>query len=231
MISANELRTEELRLKYLELIQRPDVFPTRANWQFITSNAMRGLGFALYHKYLTALTIDDNDRQQLHDIAVEEFPAYLAAIDRDEALEVIYSDVTTAPAHTAELIRNTALFSAEHIIDLLNRGCIKFAIDILDVYQPSYGIDDVEPIERLIELIDRLPSSGKIERKTGIFGSTEKYVCPRGHVNPPDTEYCHHAGCGMNARGLTESQEKNIAVLGNRLNALKSILSQLGYNF
>ena len=52
IITDEQLKTEELRLRYLELIDKPDVYPTRANWQFITSHAMAGLGSALYRKYL-----------------------------------------------------------------------------------------------------------------------------------------------------------------------------------
>lgn len=225
MISAEELRTEELRLKYLKLIQRPDVFPTRANWEFIISNAMRGLGYALYHKYLTAVTIDENDRQNLHDVAAEEFPRYLAAIDRLEAIDVVYSDITTAPTYTVGLIRKINLFDANSLIYHLDNGDYDFVFSVLDVYQPTYDESDLEPMDELMSRIDNLPALGKIENRPGLFGSSEKYICPDGHVNPSDAEYCRHTGCGKDARGLTEAQENAVTIYFNRLEALHSLLS------
>lgn len=224
MITAEELRIEELRLKYLDLIERPDVFPTRANWQFITSNAMTGLARKLYDKYLTALTIDDNDREHLHDIAIEEFPKFIAAVARPEAIDAIYSDISTDPVAAASLIRDNKLFDADKLRELVEDGDIGFAISLLDVYQPDYSAEDVGAMEALMECIDSLPQVGMIAQKSGLFGSSEKYICPDGHTNPADAEYCQHSGCGKNARGLTEAEEKNIAVFSHRLYALKSLL-------
>lgn len=225
MISAEQLRNEERRLRYLTLIERPDVFPTLANWQFITSNALQGLGHHLYKKYLTSITIDDNDREELHDIAVKEFPAYLAAIDRREAVDVVYGDVTTAPEHTIRLIRDNRLFDASSISRLISAGNLDFAMSVIDVYQPEYSFADLEAMENLGSQIDSLPLRGIIEERQGFFGSSEKYICPDGHINPADNVYCR--GCGKNARGLTETQEKAIAQFKGRLQALKSLLSNI----
>lgn len=225
MISAEQLRVEELRLKYLELIDRPDVFPTRANWQFITSNSMRGLAKPLYRKYLTALTIDDNDREQLHDIAVEEFPKYIASIDRFEAIKALLSDITTVPENTATLIRDNNLFDADSLIDLIDRGDLHFALALLDVYQPDYSREDLAAMEELLDRIDSLPQTGSITRRGSFFGEKEMYICPDGHSNSADTEYCRHAGCGKNARGLTQQEENTIKLFSNRLSALRSLFA------
>lgn len=223
-ITAEELRVEELRLRYLELIERPDVFPTRANWQFISSHAMRGLGHALYHKYLSALTIDDNDREELHDIAIEEFPKYLRCIDRDEALEVIYTDLVTAHDATLEIIRELNLFDADYLINQLDCDELSKVMAVLDVYQPSYEARDIEPMKELLERLQSLPETGSVMQVSGLFGSSLKYVCPAGHKNPPETEFCTHPGCGLNRHGLTRDDVAKIAVFGNRVKALESLL-------
>lgn len=225
-ISADELRTEEIRLKYLNLLERPDVFPTRGNWKFIASNSMQGMARLLYQKFLTALTIDENDREQLHDIAIEEFPEYISAIDRTEAIDALYSDVTTVSDITVDIIRRNNLFDAKSLLKLIETGHTDIAVQILDVYQPSYSESDIRPMEKLLERIDRLPRIGYIEHRSGIFGASEKFICPDGHSNPADTEYCTHAGCGKNARGLTEPQEYAINLLSNRIEALKELLKK-----
>ena len=223
MISAEELRAEELRLRYRELLVRPDVFPTEANWQFIISRRMPGLASLLYQKYLVALTIDDNDRDQLHDVAVEQFPEYISAIDRREAIDALYSDVTTSPDKTAALIRKNNLFDASALIGLIDDGEVNFALSVIDVYQPDYSEEDVEQMEHLMYRLDSLPRHGYVEQRGGIFGASERYICPDGHSNPADTEYCRHSGCGKNARGLSEKQEKAISLFISRISVLKSM--------
>lgn len=224
-ISADELKTEELRLRYLDLIRRPEVFPTRANWQFISSHAMRGLGHELYRKYLGALTIDDNDRQPLHDTAIEEFPKYLAAISRAEAVEVIYSDVTTATEATLELIREQSLFDAPSLTRLIQDGHLREAMAVLDVYQPEYTEADLGPMRRLLQTLDTLPELGSVEQVSGLFGSSLKYICPAGHRNSPDDRYCRHEGCGLDICGLTAADTARIGLFRSRLTALTDLLS------
>lgn len=229
MISSDQLHIEELRLRYLELLERPDVFPTVKNWEFITENRMQGLGKALYHKFLIAHTIDDNDREGLHDVAITEFPKYLGAIGHREAVETVYSDITTLPGVAEALIRENLLFDAPKLLEILHTGNLNFVINVLDVYQPDYDIADYLPMKELLEELDGLPTRGSIETKSGIFGSSEKYICPNGHTNSTDTEYCTHSGCGLNMRGLTQAQEKKIDLYSKRVEALASILEQAGY--
>ncbi len=223
-VSAADLKIEELRLRYLGLIARADVFPTRANWQFIASHKMRGLGHGLYLKYLTALTIDDNDREPLHDIAVEEFPKYLRCIDRKEAVDVIYSDLVTAPEATLEIIREQNLFDAESLSNMLDEGELTKVMYLLDVYQPSYEDYDLGPMKTLLMKLDSLPETGGVRQVDGLFGSSMKYICPAGHKNPSDTEYCTHSGCGLDAKGLTQSDHAKIELFRNRIKALEGLI-------
>lgn len=224
MITAEELRIEEIRLQYLELIDKPDVFPTRKNWDFIIKNAMRGMALPLYRKYLTAITIDDNDREELHDIAIEKFPEYIRMANREEALQAIYSDIVTAPFETQKLLRENCLFDADYLIDLIEAGELNFALSVIDCYKPEYTEIDLEAIEELLEIIERLPDVGTIESRNGIFGVSEKYICPDGHVNNADVEFCTHSGCGKDIRGLTSQQEDKVLALSRRFAALKSLL-------
>lgn len=225
-VSADDLKIEELRLRYLELIERPDVFPTLANWRFITSHKMRGLGHSLYRKYLQALTVDDTDREELHEIAIAEFPVYIKAIDREEAIDVVYSDLTTAPEATLEIIHEAGLFSAEYLINLLDDGDLSTVMAILDVYQPEYTDNDLEPMAELSQRLHSLPELGGVREVGGLFGSSMKYVCPQGHKNSAEAEYCTHPGCGLNKYGLTKQDNTRLATYTNRVKALKSLLEQ-----
>lgn len=224
MITADQLKIEELRLRYLEMITRPEVFPTRANWQFISRNRMQGLGHALFGKYLAALTVDEVDREELHDIAIEEFPEYLRAADRDEALDVVYTGITSAPGKVVKMIYDCQLFDADYLINLLDNDELPLVMQLIGSYQPEYSAHDLESMSILLERLQNLPALGKIEVRAGLFGSSEKYVCPNGHVNSADTEYCSHSGCGLDARGLTEQQETALVDFENRVTALRGLV-------
>ncbi len=222
-VTAEQLKAEELRLRYIELLRDPSVYPTRKNWDYIISNHMPGLGRELYSRYLAAATVDDVDASELHQIALEEFPKYLMAVERDYALEVVYADTTTAPDATATLIEQCGLFDADYLINLINIGELSMAIRLLCVYQPSYTDADVDAMQCLANKIAALPEVGGVEHRVGMFGSSEKYICPNGHANPVDTIYCTHSGCGLDARGLTAAQEKAVDTFMYRLKALHSL--------
>ncbi|MDO4320401.1 MAG: hypothetical protein Q4C34_07470 [Bacteroidales bacterium] len=228
VITAEQLKTEELRLRYLELIEKPDVFPTRANWQFIISHGMLGLGPALYRKYLASRTIPEMDREELHDIAVEQFPAYLCAVPRRYAVETVYSDFTTDPASTASLIRECRLFDARGIMAMIQAGRLSTALDVIDTYSAEYTADDLAQMQSLVRCLDSLPELGSVEQRRGLLGSSVKYICPRGHVNDGDRTYCGHSGCGLDIHGLTSEQADRIEILRHRVRALATLISGIG---
>lgn len=224
-VDAETLRAEELRLRYLEIIDRPDIFPTPANWQYIIAHAMHGLGQALYHKYLVALDREPDDREPLHQAAVEHFPEYLRAMPPEYAAEVVYGDVTTDPEAARQLIRDVRLFDAGRIADLIRHGNVDFALSVIDVYRESYTPADLEDMEDLAAILDALPEQGRMEQRRSLLGSLSmKYICPRGHVNDGDRRFCTHGGCGLDTRGLTRPQSESIDTFRLRLRALRTLL-------
>ena len=224
IITDEQLKTEELRLRYLELIDKPDVYPTRANWQFITSHAMAGLGSALYRKYLASFTIPEIDREELHDIALEQFPLYLKAVPRRCAVDTVYADFTTAPEATIALIRDCRLFDARGILSMMHAGHTDTALEIIDTYSSEYTADDLAQMQSLARYIDSMPRTGVVEQRRGLLGSSVKYICPRGHVNDGERTYCTHSDCGLDIYGRTAAQNERIALFRHRLRALATLL-------
>lgn len=224
-VTARSLKAEELRLRYEELLADASVFPTKANWDYIIENRMEGIGALLMQKYLTALHIDDVDRVELHQVAVDEFPRYLEAIERDYALEVVYGNTSDKRAFV-DLVRRCRLFDADYLIDMIRCDGLSPAIEVLDVYQPEYDEASLEAMKRLLAFFDELPRLGRYENRQGLFGSSVKYICPAGHVGgDASTVYCQHSGCGLDVRGLTESQAKAVGILAHRVKALGNLLS------
>lgn len=223
IFSALDVKTEELRLRYVELLQRPDVYPTRANWKYISESRMRGLCRLLYGKYLTALTIDDNDRDELHDVAVAEFPKYLAGVGLDEAVEAIYCDIDTNTGATKSLIRDCRLFDAGRLEALLREGRIRFVLDLTDVYRREYDEAQFNDMKSLASALDNMPELGHIEERQGLFGRQSRFICPEGHNNTADNVFCNH--CGLDIFGKSEADYARIELLNKRIEALESLIA------
>lgn len=222
IFSAQDIKTEELRQRYMELLKRIDVYPTKANWRYISDSRMRGLCSLLYGKYLTALTIGDADRDELHVVAVDEFPRYLATVDLEEAIEAVYGDVDTAADATIELIRTYGLFDAGRLAELLSYGHRRMVLDVIDVYRREYDESELLAMKRLVEMLENLPELGRIEIRQGIFGKQTRYICPEGHSNPAGSIYCSH--CGLDTYGISENDYSRIDMLKNRIVALESLM-------
>ncbi len=169
-ITAEQLKVEEIRLHYEQLLEDRNTFPTRANWQYICDNAMTGIGEQLYLKYLTACGIEECDRAELHQIAIEEFPKYLKAIDRDYAIAIVYGDTTSATEETIDLIKQCQLFSADYLSNLIDCNELNFVFKILPVYQPEYTQSDLISMRALSDKLHSLEKIERTEETKGLFG-------------------------------------------------------------
>ena len=188
---------------------------------------MTGLGPALYHKYLVALDLPEDDREPLHLAAIKYFPEYLRVVPRGYAAHTVYSDVTTMPDTGLRLIHELELFDAAEISRLLDLGHTAFALGALDAYSSEYDADDLVAMERLRQRLDRLPELGRIENRRNILGNlVPRYICPAGHVCDASQQFCTHSGCGLDIHGITRPQADAIALFDRRLRALRSLLDR-----
>lgn len=210
--------------KYKAQLQRPEVFPTEDNWQYITENAMSEVADELYHKYLISWLTPENDRSDFHRIALDCFPAYLTAIDRDSALDAIYADVDTAPEAALTLIRDCSLFSAPDLANLLKKDShIGFVAQCLKAFQPDYDDNDLHDMQALLQKMKSLPETGQISQERGLFSREDKYICPKGHSNSAKTQFC--TTCGLNICGLTADEDACINLFATRIKTLASLLN------
>lgn len=222
-ISYDALKAEELRLRYKDLLKDPSVYPTISNWDYIILNKMEGIGDLLYAKYKSSISIDDADRHDLHNVAIEKFPEYLKAVSCDYASDVVYAHISDGDI-ALNLIRECNLFSAGHIIDCIEQTHDLRVLDVIDVYRKEYTDADYRAMCDLNSLLQSLPKRGFIEDVRGLFGYSSKYICPNGHSNDAGVKYCTHSGCGLDIFGITKSQSEAIERFRNRIIALENLL-------
>lgn len=165
-VTSDELKAECLRIRYAKLLEKPEVFPSKTNWDYIIDHKMEGLGERLYRKYLVSWMLTPEDRNEFNDVALKEFPKYLKAVNRHYALDIVYGDITSAPDATTCLIAEAELFDAKRLLDLIDKDC-DFVIANLGAFQPEYDGDDADHMATLMERLDNLPrrsdtSSGNI---------------------------------------------------------------------
>lgn len=223
-VSAEALNTELLRRRYVELLEQPDVFPSQANWDFIIDNRLTGVGEGLYRKFLVSAVLPESERRSPNRIALKEFPRYIASVPREYAVEVVYDDTVSAPDATRKLIEDCRLFDANAILGLVRRGEAGMAADLLAVFQPLYDAKDLADMKALLQRMRHLPEEGEIISNAGLLRREVRYICPAGHSNAAEADYCTHSGCGLNIHGLTRRQCEAIDDFERRVNALSDLL-------
>lgn len=241
-ITAEQLSVEMLRRRYASLLEREEVYPSDENWQYIIDHRLcRGLVNKLYRKYLVSSLMPGNQLTGWHKIALRRFPEYITSIDRNAALDAVYADTASSPKVTSDLIHKCRLFSAPHLLGILSDtrsygndvpqdarreslACLDFVVSALDAMQPDYGQFDVKNMRSLLEALQNLPPLGEVVEGQGIFSRSRKYVCPCGHSNSADDEFCRTAGCGRDIYGLTEGQREAIAAFRERIGVIAELL-------
>lgn len=224
-VSCEALNAECLRRRYARLLEKPEVFPSEANWKFIIENRMGGIGHLLMRKYLVSWLMPDDKRSVYNTLALRYFPEYLAAVDRSYALRLVYEDIESAPEAFTKLVRELKLFDARELRRMIEeRGAVELALTVLDVDQPYYTAGDARAMRALLGVLRSLPKLGRVEERHGLFSHEMRYYCPAGHSNPTGEAFCTHSGCGLNIYGLTREQADAIDIFAEKLDALDSLL-------
>lgn len=224
-VTAQQLNAEVLKRKYLRLLENPDIFPSKKNWDYIIENNMHELAPALYQKYLSAINIEETARGTYHNDTIEKFPSYLEYIPRRHAIKTLYSDTSTNSKASIDLAIKLNLFDIDGILDMLDRDEIRAAARMLIAMKPSYDTNDLDDLKDLLDDFLELPEIGHFEGNAiGLLAGGERYICPKGHVNKGNVEYCTHEDCNLNIKGLTPTEVECIDEYAQRIEILEEML-------
>ena len=156
--------------------------------------------------------------------ALAHFREYLSLINRENAISAIYPLVGEPNLDAIGIIRANKLFDAESIENLIDRGLLDDACNILTSSKPTYTEVDITSMKALSVKLHNLPDKGSLSFvKGGLFSKDgEKYICPEGHVNNKEIEFCEK--CGLNIKGLTKDNVRSIKQFDEAINALEYLL-------
>ena len=128
----------------------------------------------------------------------------LLAFPKEKLIPIIYSDDLSNHKSYIAIIKNGGYFDAKSILNFLDID-IHVAIILLEARTNYYTKEDLSYMKQIIDKLDNLPNTGKIElTKGGLLGKEQmKFICEKGHRNDPEAEFCN---CGVNLKGLTKTE-------------------------
>lgn len=201
--------------------RRKDMLPTEDEWNFILQHNLAELAADLYGFYVTAYYDQTYEASKL---TVNNFRTFLANMPYDEAVEVIYQDYIQRHDIAFDLIRDNHLFCPQKIYPLIEQGYPELAAELLGTEKDEYTDFDLEKMIDLVKAFERLPDKGKIQEIKSILSSkiVEMYICPKGHKNDKKVEFC--TSCGLNIKGLTKANAKEIEWLKTKVSILQELI-------
>lgn len=199
--------------------------PTQNDWQFLQNSPLPEIAPIILQLYLERINQDQSTLTEAEKQLMANTTNFFRNIDEQKAVEILYNEIINKPKACLKIINSNNLFSAQKIIELLNKKEMSIAIDCLPVNKNYYTKHDLLLMEEIVTLFENLEDLGKIELVKGVLAKAkEKYICPEGHSNNSDIIYCVTYGCGKNIKGLNKNQDEIIRKFKIKTNSLKEIL-------
>ena len=201
--------------------ERKDWAPSLEDWEYILTHYMPELASSLIACFFTLADFQkENYLQNLN--------LYLATLPYSLAIDALYPFLEEHPKDILPLIEKNMLFNADKVLNYIENGNLSLAISLLDKPKEHYNMEDLTKMENIISKFENLPDKGKIEKVvSGLFSKKEEemYICPNGHKNDINAEFCGKYDCELNIKGLNRSDVAAIKIFTNKVKALKDILT------
>ena len=235
-VSLAYMRRRQLTLSLSRKLDDDSYSLTESDWNNILTYSLTDLTRKIYSRYLeNAHETISNIPLAEKKLLLENFVPFLKSMDFDEAAEVVYSDISTDPFCTAEVIRTCNLFHPQIIARLLDPENKHFIISLLDTDKPTYNRDDLKAMREIEAFLDNLPDTGHyIEGREGLFGKNgTMLVCERGHTTAVElgghcTESLERGLgiCNLNVKGITEAEVAQINQFKDKIAILSELLTE-----
>lgn len=201
---------------------------TQEDWYFLHQNSNSKISEKVLNRFINSYgdmtySADSNSGKNF----LNNVSNYFSAIEREEAIEILYPEIFENSEKIVEIIRTNQLFSPEKILEVLKKGEFKIAINYLNIDKKNYSKDDLSKMIEIIEHFDKLEDKGSIKATKSLLGKDkEKYICPNGHSNEITSEFCETHNCSQNIKGLTKTQVEKINEFKNKVETLRYLLNK-----
>nr|WP_294948391.1 YbjQ family protein [uncultured Mucilaginibacter sp.] len=220
-------------IRLLKASASPDFKLRLSDLEIIVDSKSDQFKDVLFNKYvnINPANFSEEELKQVFKL----YNDYFAVLDPAILMPLVYNALLAENKDLAihklmELIKLNDLVDYRLVGQMLKADLSKqkLALKILLNDMPSYSIDDIEALEKIIvEVDDAFPILSTNTMKKGFLSSTEKpvWVCKCGGANNMDIAYCD--SCAKDQYGFRNEELKAqevIALLQNKLAALRDLL-------
>lgn len=173
---------------------------------------------SLYIKYAS----NESYRSQ----SIEYIEKIIDQMPYEESCNIIYDKIVLNGC-LFKLIKFAKLFNPEKVLKII-KSDLHLGVKFLAYDKKRYNVKDLSFMKEIQDILDNLPDLGKIETvKGGMFGKESlKYICPKGHKNDVNNEFCTTCDCWMNIKGLTQQEVGIVNNFRNKVSILENLLTK-----
>ena len=200
--------------------------PSVSEWEFLMENPIDEIIEDLFKIFLFQFK-DGPDAFYDSQINLKNyFPMYLLHQNDEIVAELLYSKISENAQVVSLLIKESRCFSPVRTLALLDEGEVNLALFTLGSDRRSYAFKDLKTMQQILNKMENLPDTGRIELVKGLLGSSkEKFICERNHQNSVDVKFCNTDGCGRNIKGITRTELQKISTFKLKVDALNELFS------
>jgi uncharacterized protein YbjQ (UPF0145 family) len=218
----------EVSRRYIISRLKKEVLPAKEDWIYLFNNPIEDIAESLIIEYLKYYSNTEFQTQAVIELLANT-PKYFKIISYENAVRVIYPHIKDNPKAILDIIKENKLLSPENILDLIKENEFSLAIECSLSEKEYYSPDNLNILQQILDQLENIPKHGRIELVKSLLGKPkEKYICPNGHSNDSEVEFCGEYNCGKNINGLTRIDTIKIKTLSLRIESLKAIFNEEG---
>lgn len=218
-VNYDDLEIEYIKKKLIDSVNKGSLL-NQDDWDFLMRHVVVEVASQLLQQYIEVSQKDQTFISSDEVLLNNVFPRYFSLLPEDIALQISLPKITEHPYIVINLIIDNQLFNSDKVLGLLKSGKYNTAIKLLRAYKRTYKPSDIEDLKEISMYIANLPDKGRIETiKGGLLSkSKEVYICPNGHKNDIDREFCFE--CEQNIKGLKQEQLNIIQEFNQKIEVL-----------
>jgi uncharacterized protein YbjQ (UPF0145 family) len=228
LVSNDKLEAEVTKRNIISNLERK-VLPNQEDWIYLFNNPIESISGQILDQYLYLVSSNSGIENEV--LLVSNTINYFKLLDTEIALTVLYAKVTEKPQLIINILKINKLFSPLLIFNFVKDGQINLAIDCLSIDKEFYTKSDLGMMQDIVNALEHLPAKGRIEMVKGMLSkSKEKYICPNGHTNDAEDEFCSNLSCELNTKGLVKLQVRAIERFKLKVDSLFSLINEKSDN-